>query len=167
MGHQQVHDVYKWIWKGLCQPKPKIFFWLLVSDRLSTRNILRRRQMHLPSYNCVMCLNSHEETRSHLFLHCPFARECWQHIRIDVPLDSDFPEVTEMFKDQIQSRFFIAAIILMCWSIWTSRNKLIFEGIQPSPAAAKEIFQKELLLLKHRVRVSLSLQLEQWIQTFM
>jgi hypothetical protein len=167
MGHNQIHNIYKWLWKGLCQPKHKIFFWLLISDRLSTRNILRRKQMHLPSYNCVLCLNGHEETRSHLFLQCSFAKECWQLIHIDIPSDSDFPEIAELLREQIQSRFFIAAIILMCWAIWTSRNKLIFEGIQPSPVLAKETFQKELLLLKHRVKASLSLQLDQWIQTFL
>lgn len=54
IGHTQVHHAYKWLWKCSCQPKHKVFFWLLLKDRLSTRNILRKN-MHLDSYNCILC----------------------------------------------------------------------------------------------------------------
>jgi len=33
----------------------KFFFWLLVLDRLSTRNLLRRKNFCLRSYSCVLC----------------------------------------------------------------------------------------------------------------
>lgn len=56
IGHSQIHDVYQWLWKCLCQPKHKVFFWLLIKDKLSTRNILRRKNMYLDSYSCVLCL---------------------------------------------------------------------------------------------------------------
>lgn len=163
MGHQHIHNAFRWLWKNSCQPKQKIFFWLLISDRLSTRNILRRRHMHSESYNCVLCMSSPEETVRHLFLDCPFARQCWQFIQVDIPLSSSFPEVSEQIRDQIQTRFFMVAIILICWTIWSSRNKLIFDGILPSVPRAKEIFQKELTLLKHRVKSSLSPQFDQWV----
>jgi hypothetical protein len=32
-----------WIWETKCVPKIKFFAWLLLNDRLNTRNILRRR----------------------------------------------------------------------------------------------------------------------------
>ena len=47
MGHHQVHNAFRWLWECLCQPKHKVFFWLLIQDRLSTRNILKRKNMHL------------------------------------------------------------------------------------------------------------------------
>jgi hypothetical protein len=103
VGHQQVHIVYRWLWQCLCQPKHKVFFWLLIKDRLSTRNILKRKNMFLDSYNCVLCLQNTEETYQHLFLHCPFAQQCWNLIHIDIPLNEDFPEVTEFFNDRLQS----------------------------------------------------------------
>ena len=40
IGHRNTHQVYKWLWSCFCQPKHKGFFWLLLKDRLSTRNIL-------------------------------------------------------------------------------------------------------------------------------
>ena len=45
MGHQTIEPTFKWTWKSFCQPKYKVFFWLLLHDRLNTRNILRRKQM--------------------------------------------------------------------------------------------------------------------------
>jgi hypothetical protein len=67
MGSSWSHPIYKWIWKSSCQHKHKVFFWLLSHDKLSTRNILRRKSMHLPSYNCVLCSLTTEETIQHLF----------------------------------------------------------------------------------------------------
>lgn len=51
------------------------FFWLLRKDRLSTRGLLRRRNMELESYDCVLCHFDTEET-VHLFFHSPFAVCC-------------------------------------------------------------------------------------------
>jgi hypothetical protein len=34
---------------------PKVFFWLLLKDRLNTCNLLLRKNKILPSYNCVLC----------------------------------------------------------------------------------------------------------------
>jgi hypothetical protein len=58
IGHRQVPRVFGWLWKSCCQPKHKVFFWLLLKDRLSTRNILKRKNMHLEPYNCVLCSSS-------------------------------------------------------------------------------------------------------------
>lgn len=50
-GHLTLHPVYKWLWSCSCQNKHKVFFWLLIKDRLSTRELLRRKNMALQDYN--------------------------------------------------------------------------------------------------------------------
>jgi len=45
IGHRVTHAAFKWLWKSACQNKHKVFFWLLLNDRLSTRELLRRRNM--------------------------------------------------------------------------------------------------------------------------
>lgn len=50
IGHQQVHPVFNWLWRSACQNKWIILFWLVLKDRLSTRALLRRRNMFLPDY---------------------------------------------------------------------------------------------------------------------
>lgn len=74
LGSIAMSPVYNWLWKSSCQSKRKFFFWLFLKDRLSTREILRRRNMELPSYSCVLCFLNTEESLHHLFMDCPFAR---------------------------------------------------------------------------------------------
>jgi hypothetical protein len=47
IGHRAIHPAYKWLWQSCCQNKRKFFFWLILKDRLSTRGLLKRRNMHL------------------------------------------------------------------------------------------------------------------------
>ena len=91
--HQNVHPVFKWLWKSKCQPKHKVFGWLLLKDRLSTRNLLRRRNMALDNHNCVLCQLNVEETTLHLFLDCTFAQECWHWIEISIRNNQTFQDL--------------------------------------------------------------------------
>ena len=106
IGHRQVHQGFKWLWTYFYQPKHNVFFWLLMKDRLSTRNILRRKNIQLESYNCVLCQSQSEETVQHLFLSCPFAKECWSVLNIDFQVDSAFPKALLQIRVQSHSHFF-------------------------------------------------------------
>jgi hypothetical protein len=64
----------------------------------------------------------------------------------------------------IQSQFFMTAVVLIWWAIWTARNDLIFEGIQPNVNNARSLFCNEILLLLHRVKSSLAVSFDQWVQ---
>jgi hypothetical protein len=75
-GHREVHPSFQWLWRSCSQLKPKIFFWLLLKDRLNVRGMLRRRTTHLEDYSCVFCPSQEDETVEHLFMACPFAQLC-------------------------------------------------------------------------------------------
>ena len=94
----------------------KCYFGLLLKDRLSTREMLRRRNMELPDYNCVCCLQMVEESLTHLFIHCPFAHACWASIGLMVGQDDPFTTL-EQLKNQLGVPFFVEVIVLMCWCI--------------------------------------------------
>jgi hypothetical protein len=55
-GHSPTHPVFKLLWASKCQPKHKVFFWLLLHDKLNTKERLRRRNMELDSYVCENCI---------------------------------------------------------------------------------------------------------------
>lgn len=40
------HTIFKWQWVSSCQPKHKVFYWLMLQDKL----VLKRRNMVLESY---------------------------------------------------------------------------------------------------------------------
>jgi len=80
-----------------------------------------------------------------------------------LPDDTGFPAVVSTFKDQLNSQFFMVAVILMSWTIWSARNKLIFEGLQLNIQDCRVLFHKEILMVSHRVKPSLSVLFDQWI----
>ena len=162
VGEQHVHPMHNWIQDSFCQPKHKVFFWLLIKDRLSTRNILRRRHVVLDSYNCMLCQQSVEETLIHLFFGCPFARDCWSLLNLTVQAQGSLADILESFKLQMISPFFMNSIILMGWTIWTARNDLIFKGLQPSFQSSLNTFQKEIRLLIFRAKQSSLHSFESW-----
>lgn len=164
-GHHQIDLAHRWIWKSSCQPKHKVFCWLLLNDRLSTRNILRRKHMHLESYNCELCSQGIEETSGHLFFSCPFAQQCWGFFNLMVSPSSIVSDNFSALKNQIQSQFFMEMIILICWTIWLARNELIFNARQISLSECKRFFVTEIKLLSLRVKPSLSSSFDQWLHS--
>ena len=77
------HQAFLWIWKAKSTPKLKFFCWLLLSDRLNTRNMLRRRHYNIGNdFSCMLCSPAPEETLEHLFFRCPFSENCWDLLGI-------------------------------------------------------------------------------------
>jgi hypothetical protein len=66
-GHSQAPVPFHWLWKSRCQGKHRVFFWLLLNDRLNTKNLLRRKRFNVLSVACVLCNLDSEETLKHLF----------------------------------------------------------------------------------------------------
>ena len=84
--------------------------------------------MALDSYNCAICLTDEEETAQHLFWNCPFAQQCWGILNLQTIQTGDTSENILAIKDQLNNQFFMIAVILMCRTIWTARNELIFKN---------------------------------------
>jgi hypothetical protein len=142
IGHRTVHPAFCWLWKSAAQNKHKVFFWLLLHDRLSTRNMLRRKNMALPSFECVLCSLHVEETLEHLFLECSFAQTAWGLLNLNPPLGPLF-ETLESFKVQLGVNFFMDIIIMLSWCIWMERNDFIFKHKQPAIVSVRDRFKTE------------------------
>jgi len=96
-GHRTIHHSYNWIWKCSYQYKHKVFAWQILQDRISTRELLRRKNMELQDYNCVLCSLSTEESLFHLLADCPFATACWNSIGLQVNHHLDLFQNLENF----------------------------------------------------------------------
>jgi hypothetical protein len=88
--------VFKWLWKSKSLPKLKVFAWLMIIDRINTKDMILRRHWNLNSgSDCVLCHNHMLETRDHLLFTCPFASRCWNYVQIQrVQKDN----ISETFK---------------------------------------------------------------------
>ena len=133
------------------QNKHKFFFWLFLRDRLSTRNLLNRN-MFLPSYFCVLCVENLEEGIRHLFFSCPFSDACWTYLGVHWDLSLDFQVMVLHARLQFNSVIFREIFIIGCWSIWCHRNDLIFDGASLSFSQWRRFFVKELQAVTLRAK---------------
>ena len=126
--------------------KNSLFFQILIKDRLSTRNILKWKNMHLDSYNRALCSLQVEESADHLSLYSPFASSSWNLLNITILAQASFLDIVSYLEDQLNSIFFMNAIVLMCWTVWSARNDKIFQGLQVPVQFPKfcKIFQDSL-----------------------
>ena len=57
---------FQWIWKSCSLPKQKFFFWLLLLDRLNTRDLLIRKNFQIENRRCILCDDEPNEYLQHL-----------------------------------------------------------------------------------------------------
>ena len=119
--------------------------------------------MALPSYACVCCNSSIEESLSHLFFTCHFAQSCWLRLNIILVESEPLPALEEI-REQINHRFYMDIIITFYWSLWMQRNDFIFRGLQPTPDRCIQHFKKEFGLVILRAKTRHKASMLQWLE---
>ena len=120
-------NVSRWIWKSSCILRTKFFAWLLLNDRLNTRDLLKRRNWQVTDdYDCVLCPARAYEDRMHLFFQCNFSQRIWNYLQIEWPQGQDLQSVVAQARASFKQPFFMEVVILTCWNIWKQRNGKIF-----------------------------------------
>jgi hypothetical protein len=158
---------FLWIWNSRCSNKLRVFTWLLLMDRLNTRNILRRKNFAIQgsNYSCVLCNSNTEETAYHLFFGCCFSQQCWQLIGFQWNTSLPFFEMLSASRNNFNRQFFMEVFIISAWSIWKQRNGLIFDGRPPTSSNWRNNFREECLLQAHRFKSSLRNPFLDWINS--
>lgn len=84
--------------------------------------------MHLDDYNCVLYNAGVEETSFPLFIVCPFSQACWDSIPIS--WDTSLPPLDMMIdaRSKFGHSIFREIVIIACWKIWTTHNRVIFDN---------------------------------------
>jgi hypothetical protein len=116
IGPRQVHMCYSWLWKTSAQKKHKVFFCLFLKDRLSTRNILRRKNKELTSYDCVLC-NLQTEDRNTCTINLV------NHTRASFLLSGKFPGVRKIMIPK-SSTFVVLRIVSVHTQLQKGVNRI-------------------------------------------
>jgi hypothetical protein len=158
---------FKKIWKSEVLHKQKVFVWLLLVDRLNTRDMMDRRNWHLHSgVDCETCSGHERETREHLFFNCRFAQKIWHFLNITWINNDSIIIMFQRAKASFQGPNFIEVATCAFWGIWKVRNAKIFEGKQPSFQVWRAVFKQDLALVSHRVKPVHRELLFSWLNSF-
>lgn len=107
-----------------------VFTWRCLHDILPTRANLLRRGIVLDPV-CARC-GRDAETIEHIFRDCNWSFLFWRAspLRINLPLDNLSVNFQDWFLFTIKDKppDFIDLFVGLLWSIWHSRNLLIFQG---------------------------------------
>jgi hypothetical protein len=113
--HLMVPPVFKWIWKSACMMNTKVFAWLLLNDRLNTKDLLVRRNWKEAEDNfCKLCPTRTYEDRLHLFFTCNFSCRVWNYLQIDWSVGDDTQSAVAAAKKDFKKPFFMEVMILAC-----------------------------------------------------
>ena len=81
--HLTVPKSFAWIWESSCTMNFKVFAWLLMKDRLNTKDMLKRRHWNVAQDDfCVLCPLRAYEDRQHLFFTYNFSQRVWNYLQI-------------------------------------------------------------------------------------
>ena len=140
------------IWKSWAPPKCQFLVWLVAHNRCWTADRLACRGLTHPE-RCPLC-DQAVETIDHLLVLCVFAREFWFQVFSQIGLRAYSPQPTDISFHNWWKRVSNAAseilrkginslIILGAWTLWTHRNKCVFDGAAPSVAGALSVAEDE------------------------
>src|SRR4051794_30187047 len=103
--------------------KIKVFGWLLLSDHLNTRNMLKQRHYNIGDvHDCILCGLPTEEMLEHLFFECHFSSDCWSHLGLSRPHGNTRLNNISKAKQDWNRPLFMELFLLAAWSIWKERN---------------------------------------------
>jgi hypothetical protein len=119
-----------------CPPRVRAFLWRAAHQCLPTRDNLSKRNVPC-SETCVSC-DLLAETHMHLFFICHKSVACWNLIGVNniirklLPSADNFQKLLFDFLSRLtdQQRH-LAAMTL--WSLWKSRNLLLWENTNTTP----------------------------------
>ncbi|KAL0453462.1 UNVERIFIED_CONTAM: hypothetical protein Slati_1324300 [Sesamum latifolium] len=125
---------WSFLWKARVPPKVSLFAWRACSDAIPVNRNLGRRGCKI-SAECSRC-SFEVEDAFHVLMKCTYARQTWAVSHLSWGIISLTAENVEIWmrnarREQEAKQFEI--FILVCWSLWNSRNQLLFENELVSP----------------------------------
>ncbi|KAL0417113.1 UNVERIFIED_CONTAM: putative mitochondrial protein [Sesamum latifolium] len=130
---------WNFIWQFKVPPKVRMFIWRACRDSLPTVANLAKRGIKVGGA-CPRCEWENEDVL-HYLLRCQFARLVWAISDLSwayISCNQSDPEAwfRGMFHNLDGPAF--ARALLLCWFLWGSRNRLLFENSSSSASAIME-----------------------------
>jgi hypothetical protein len=124
IGNHDTPEAILDIWKTRSLPRPKFFAWLLLHQRLNTKDLMvgKTSTPYVEYKYCVLCDTSPEETLMHLFFECSFSQSFWWALGTEWNTDLHIHNMILDAKTRYSKEFIMEFFIRGCWSLWDQRS---------------------------------------------
>lgn len=109
---------HPWAWFVCLQERLKFFFWLVLRAKINTSNLLRTKNTHLDSYDCVLCSKNCEETILHVLILNAISANATRTLNISWKLNLQHDANLPSARQQFTSMIFREMFIVVCRTIW-------------------------------------------------
>lgn len=115
--------------------------WRALAQCLLTRTQLQFRRVQIQAF-CPVCTEE-SEIIFHSLVLCPFARQCWMLLNVQIDVDQNVDFGTWIMKTWSASNARLRAeSVVLCWTLWRARNDLVWNQkhstVNKVVAAAKQ-----------------------------
>jgi hypothetical protein len=96
---------YKFLWKSKLSQKIKVFFWLVIRNKILTKDNLKKRNWK-GSDECCSCGGM--KSIDHLFFKCSVAIFVWRVVQIALNLDyipKNIDEICDSWMKKLKTKF--------------------------------------------------------------
>ncbi|XP_048628012.1 uncharacterized protein LOC125608690 [Brassica napus] len=140
-----INPIKEKVWALHTSPKLKVFLWKMLSEALPVAELIKARGLKVDDL-CQIC-GFVEESINHLMFDCTYARQIWALSGIPNPENGfhqssiyvNFNYLLELKKLRWGFTDLRSLWPWIMWTIWKTRNALLFEGTRFSPL---EVFNK-------------------------
>ncbi|KAH6818323.1 hypothetical protein C2S51_001926 [Perilla frutescens var. frutescens] len=147
----------RWIWNSCIPIRRSLVNWWLLLSRLPTMDSFHG---FIGPTMCVLCRGD-KETMDHLFWHCPLAKMVWRWIFDIFHIEEIYAYSIHEAYVQFMNCTFSSQLLMLwktivvtaIWSLWTFRNKAIYEELVPTPyiiISAIRVLLRELAFMRGR-----------------
>jgi hypothetical protein len=130
---RRVNFPYKVLWKLRISLRIKVFCWLVIKNRVLTRNNLKNKGWKGNDL-CEFCDNL--ESQNHLFFGCPLARYVWNVVGVALNINAMPSSCLELYRQcfasfsRIDRKVVMIGAVALCWTLWRTRNNSFFDGMR-------------------------------------
>jgi hypothetical protein len=105
-----------------------VFLWLFAKNKLLSRDNLSKRKS-IDDKTCIFC--SESESLTHLFFNCCVSVQLWITVAelLGVQVGQDFESVAKLWINNKKFKLINICTSAVLWSLWRTRNDMIFQGI--------------------------------------
>lgn len=160
IGGGKTEWVFNYTWKCPVPPTVKIFIYLVLNDKILSRDVLSRRGMSI-NLNCALCGVCRRETTLHMLFYCHYATTIWRKVSAVLrtkimtaatTIQETWTRSWEVVRQNrgMSRRAWATCCICTVWHIWKQRNRVVFGDNANHPTmVADRVVREYRLWLKH------------------